>query len=262
MLTSGSVDCWGYGPDGELGNTASANSNFPVAVTGVMHAVRGASYGALSFCGVLTSGAAGCWGDNTDGELGDTSMTSSNSPVAVSQVGGGGSLTGVGSIVSTALFADYSYCALLTSQAVDCWGFGADGELGNNTGAGSDFPVQVSGVGGSGTLGSVASLAYDGGDSYCALLTSQAVDCWGYNTSGELGNNTITTSDFPVAVSGVGGSGTLGSVASLADEGDLAYCAVLTSGAVDCWGYGLDGENGNGIVANSDFPVAVTGIGP
>ena len=32
LLTSGRVDCWGYGPDGELGNGQSNNSNVPVAV--------------------------------------------------------------------------------------------------------------------------------------------------------------------------------------------------------------------------------------
>ena len=50
-----------------------------------------------------------------------------------------------------------------------------------------------------------------------------------------------------MAVEGVGGTGTLTGVTSLVSDGD-GYCALLTSGGVDCWGNGADGELGNGIV--------------
>ena len=36
---------------------------------------------------------------------------------------------------------------------------------------------------------------------FCALLTTSHVDCWGYESDGELGDGTFTTdSDVPVAV--------------------------------------------------------------
>ena len=72
---------------------------------------------------------------------------------------------------------------MLSSGGVDCWGYGADGELGNGifytTGnEGSATPVEVEGVGGTGTLTGVTSLTSDS-DGYCSLLTSGGVDCWG-----------------------------------------------------------------------------------
>ena len=59
------------------------------------------------------------------------------------------------------------------------------------------------------------------GSSYCALLTSGRVDCWGSGGSGELGNGKFYTSGNydsangsakPVAVVSTSGSGTLSGV--------------------------------------------------
>ena len=132
-----------------------------------------------------------------------------------------------------------TYCALLTSGGVDCWGYGYTGQLGDGisyaTGNyGSASPVQVEGVGGTGTLSGVAALAGEsngnGYGSFCALLTSGWVDCWGWGYWGQLGNGTMpSSSDTPVQVVGVGGTGTLSGVAGLTDDGGLSYCAILTS---------------------------------
>ena len=151
-----------------------------------------------------------------------------------------------------------SYCALLTSGGVDCWGSGGSGELGNGQfytsgNYGSAIPVAVVSTSGSGTLSGVASLTSNQnnfGDAYCALLTSGGVDCWGPGGSGELGNGQFYTlgnvgSAIPVAVVSTSGSGTLSGVASLTSNG-IGYCALLTSGGVDCWGYGNHGQLGNG----------------
>jgi hypothetical protein len=35
------------------------------------------------------------------------------------------------------------------------------------------------------------------------------------------------------------------------------FCARLSTSHVDCWGFGGDGELGNGTFADSDVPVAV-----
>ena len=187
-------------------------------------------------------------------------------------------LTSLNGVVSLTT-AGNSNCALLTTGAVDCWGYGNNGELGNGrfysvVKGGSAFGTAVVGVGGSGTLSGVASLASTGGNSeasFCAVLTSGGVDCWGYGEDGELGDGTFYTSghdgsDVPVTVLGVGGNGTLGDVTSLASDGS-GFCALLGSGGVDCWGYGLTGELGDGTFYGSStnngsaVPVAVLGVG-
>ena len=292
LLTSGGVDCWGFGQFGQLGNgtfytSGNKGSAVPVAVKGVggsgtLGGVASLSGDDNGFCALLTSGGVDCWGNGYSGELGNGTLyihghQGSAVPVAVKGVGGSGTLGGVVSLTSDG----YTTCARLTSREADCWGAGQYGELGNGifytsqTVQGSALPVAVKGVGGSGTLGGVASLTSDGGSGLCALLISGKVDCWGADYSGQLGNGTFSEgspngSAVPVAVLGVGGSGTLSDVASLTSEsydGSVGYgsCALLTSGKVDCWGAGFSGQLGNGKFyttgnQGSDIPVAVEGV--
>jgi alpha-tubulin suppressor-like RCC1 family protein len=210
---------------------------------------------------VFSSGGVDCWGYGVDGELGNGTFSSSPdgsaTPVEVVDVGGTGTLSGV----STLIGEGRDSCALLTSGGVDCWGDDADGQLGDGTFAsnpdGSASPVQVQGVGGTGTLSGVASLTGDGDDT-CALLTSGGVDCWGEDHDGELGDGTTSAgSATPVQVQGVGGVGALSDGASLT-SGFGTPCALLTSGGVDCWGLGPYGQLGNGTYDESTTPVEVS----
>ena len=91
----------------------------------------------------------------------------------------------------------YDRCALTSAGAVQCWGYNGDGELGKGTTTNSDIPVPVSGL-----QSGVAAIS-SGGYSACALTSAGAVQCWGYNGYGELGNGTTTSSTTPLMVSGL-----------------------------------------------------------
>ncbi len=81
----------------------------------------------------------------------------------------------------------------------------------------------------------------------CALLVDTNVRCWGnYRSSGGIG------AWKPVAMPGLTGTTQIGA-------GALFGCA-LASGAVKCWGLGLNGQLGNGGILDSYTPVPVTGI--
>ena len=286
-LTSGEVDCWGYGSLGALGNgraysTGNRGSAVPVAVIGVggvgtLGGVAGLTSDDSGYCARLTSTGVDCWGYGGDGELGDGRFANSNGPVAVIRTSGSHTLRGVTGLTAASLSATGvgGYCAVLTSGKVDCWGAGQLDQLGNgkaysSSPGGSSVPVTVKGVGGVGSLSGVASLTSDD-IGYCAVLTSGKADCWGAGSDGELGNGTFANvgSAVPVAVKGVGATGTLGGVASLtadADGNSAGFCARLTSGKADCWGYGIVGELGDGVFYTSGndgsaIPVAVTGLG-
>lgn len=223
-----------------------------------------------SYCALLVNGTVDCWGFNEFGQLGDGKLKTSSRPVRVIGVGGTGLLTGVASLVSGAFGYGDSYCAVLRSGGVDCWGYNADGQLGNGSTSSSDKPVQVKGVGGAGHLLGVTGVQPEI-YSFCAALSSGGAACWGLNSDGELGTGSFSGPDScgalatpcgttPVDVVGVGGSGTVGNIARLTGEG-ASMCALLTTGGVDCWGYGPNGQLGNGSMSDSAVPVVVEGIG-
>ncbi len=156
-------------------------------------------------------------------------------------------LTGVLS-VSSGLFHS---CAVLSGGTIRCWGDSRSVQTRSSNG--SLYPgsraVQVSGIGGVATVSA-------GGFHTCAVLSGGAVECWGDNEQGELGDGTLTNRSVPVAVEGIASA-----VSVSAGGGDLAHtCAVLSGGAVECWGDNEQGELGDGTKTTSLVPVAVSGI--
>ena len=128
-------------------------------------------------------------------------------------------------------------CAVLTSGGVVCWGLNSAGQLGNGSTTNSSTPVAVSGL-----SAGVASIAV-GGSTSCAVLTSGAIKCWGDDSSGQLGDGSPSTnSSTPVSVSGI-------TTGVLVDVSLTHTCAVITGGAVTCWGSGIGAA-----------PVALAGI--
>ncbi len=94
-----------------------------------------------------------------------------------------------------------------------------------------------------------------GVQSTCALLSTGAVDCWGRNGFGQLGDGMNTgpescddgagnyylnfCSRVPVPVSGI-------TNATAIAVGDADACALLGTGEVNCWGENDYGQLGNG----------------
>jgi alpha-tubulin suppressor-like RCC1 family protein len=241
LLGSGGVDCWGRGDGGQTGSGPGGGGSWvpsPVVGIGGTGTLSGAtSLVALNsgFCAILDTGSVSCWGGNSFGELGDGSTTERDAPVRVLDVTGGGYLSGVASLVAFGDSARETVCAVLSDGGVDCWGSNGNGQLGNGTTTSSLSPVPVLGVGGGGLLTEVTSLTASSSGTVCALLSSTGVDCWGNNDYGQLGDGSTTDANTPVEVVDAAGSGTLAGVTSMA-VAYRTFCAVLSSGGVDCWG--------------------------
>ncbi|WP_436640880.1 Ig-like domain repeat protein [Microbaculum sp. FT89] len=139
-------------------------------------------------------------------------------------------------------------CAVTASGGARCWGSNSFGKLGVGPAGDQTTPVPVSGLS-SGVAAIVA-----GTNHTCALTEGGAVLCWGANGFGELGDGTTIDRNVPVAVSGLSGG-----VKAIA-AGGYHSCAVLTTGAVRCWGRNVNGAIGDGTTTDRHVPAAVAGL--
>jgi len=89
----------------------------------------------------------------------------------------------------------------------------------------------------------------------CAVTDTGALECWGANAQGRLGDGTTIDRPTPVGVVGLDGG-----VASVA-TGLRHACALTTNGAAKCWGHNDTGQLGDGSTNDSAVPVDVVGLG-
>jgi alpha-tubulin suppressor-like RCC1 family protein len=88
LKSNGGIRCWGYDNAGQLGDGGTANQNKPVAVTGLDNGMAGVAAGGSHTCVITGDGGVKCWGDNSFGQLGNGTRTSSFTPVDVTGLGG------------------------------------------------------------------------------------------------------------------------------------------------------------------------------
>jgi RHS repeat-associated protein len=239
MTNTGTVKCWGNNYFGQLGNGTTINSTTPVTVSGLTSGMIAVAAGALHTCALTNTGAVKCWGYNNRGQLGNGTTIDSSTPVVVS---------GLTSGVIAVTAGGYHTCALINTGAVKCWGYNVYGQLGNGATINSSTPVAVSGLT-SGVIAIETGILHT-----CALTSTGAVKCWGYNYSGQLGNGTKNNSSIPVEVSGL-----VSGVMAIA-TGVSHTCALTNTGAVKCWGLNNYGQLGDGTYYNSSTPIVVSGL--
>ncbi len=241
--------CWGFNGDGQLGMGLDVGGSGPVFATPQPMAVAGAltfsllNGGAYHTCGLTLSSNPYCWGKNIDGRLGAASAgTTANAPAHVDG----------GQVFGSIRAGGAHTCSLTQGGRVNCWGANGEGQVGVVLGGiitsdsltfGSPVPVMPA---------TIFSNVSAGGLHSCALTSTGAPWCWGYNTSGQLGNGTSTGSTFPVLVSG---GLTLVSITT-----GLAHsCGLTAAGAAWCWGTNANGELGDGTILLRTTPVLVSG---
>jgi alpha-tubulin suppressor-like RCC1 family protein len=142
---------------------------------------------------------------------------------------------------------DYHSCAVTTDNRAYCWGFNGNGQLGDGTTTDRHTPVAVAG----GLRFHAISTGYG---STCGVTTDYRAYCWGDNVLGHLGDGTTTRRLTPVAVVG-------GHRFRQVDVYSEHACAVSypDPGRAYCWGWGGQGQLGNGSTANHSTPVPVSG---
>ena len=255
---------WGQNTYGQLGDNSVTNRLLPVNVltTGALSgktviAVAAGNVHSLALC---SDGTLAAWGYNGSGQLGNNGTTNSSVPVAVNKAG---VLAGK-TVVAMAVGGSHSL-ALCSDGTLAAWGYNTSGQLGNNSTANSIVPVAVNKASGvSALFGKTIVAVAAGGAHSLALCSDGTVAAWGYNTNGQLGNNTVCDSSVAVAVNmaGVLAGKTVIAVAA----GCYHSLALCSDGTVAAWGYNYHGELGDGTALTTNpygklAPVAVNATG-
>jgi alpha-tubulin suppressor-like RCC1 family protein len=264
---NGTVWCWGATEHGQLGNgdSASTYSTDPVRVAGISTAIAvtsgGTSFGCCggggftSFhCALLRVGSVVCWGDVPGRPVTPKPVTMFGISQAIAVAGGG-----------------RHACALLASGSIQCWGANDHGQLGDGSMMDSAELATVVGIEDATAIGLSSSFS----DFSCAVLSSGTVKCWGAYSA--VVGATIQTSSTPISIPS---SGTTASDATGEDQACVALpdgrvqcccgehpvvlttvpnlppsstvsvglrhaCALLSDGAIKCWGHNGWGELGS-----------------
>jgi alpha-tubulin suppressor-like RCC1 family protein len=240
IADDGSVWCWGFQLSGELGQSTNTTHDTPQRV--FMPAGETVVDLAMAYehtCAVLDTGAITCWGSNTFGQFG-------NGTTAPSSTTGSASTPfllepGVRAIDIAA--GSRSTCAVGDQGAVYCWGYNADGRLGDGTTTDRFTPGPLVPA-----PSRPAVQVTVGVQHACALLDDGTMGCWGANTYGQVGDGTTEQRLSPVVVA----PGTIGQSITTSI---YTTCAVLPDGGVTCWGRNHRGQVGDGTTTDRTSPV-------
>lgn len=265
LCSDGTLYAWGSNSVGQLGNGTTTSGVQPVAVdqTGVLAgktvvSICSGSSHSLVLC---SDGTLVAWGANL-GALGNNSTASSSVPVLVTTAG----TVLEGKTISALAAGNATSFALCTDGTLAAWGSNYNGQLGINSTTSSLVPVAVATQGTALQDKTVTAIA--AGDFHALALCSDGkVVAWGQNFTGQLGNNSTTSSLVAVAVatSGTALQGkTVKAIAAGQFENSLALC---TDGTIAAWGDNTFGQLGKGTTpvgsagGSSSAPVKVTSTG-
>ena len=282
VTPAGEIHAWGLNANGQLGNNTVTQSQIPINIskvaagsiynTGTIKTIVAITNGASHTIALDSTGQIHAWGLNTNGQLGNNTLTQSQIPINISTVATGSIYNGGGvnikTIVAIATGASYTL-GLDSAGQIHAWGLNTNGQLGNNTLTQSQIPINISTV----ATGSI----YNGGviKTIVAIIAGAAhtlaldstgqVHAWGANASGQLGNNTLsgnsgTNQTIPINISTIISSSLYNKTIVTIAAGNQHNIAIDSTGQIHAWGYNGQGQLGNITTTNSPIPINISTI--
>jgi alpha-tubulin suppressor-like RCC1 family protein len=190
IKTDGTLWTWGRNTNGPLGDNTTTQRNTPVTTFAGGTNWKQVSCGnGYTTAAIKTDGTLWTWGRNTYGPLGDNTTTDRSTPVTTFAGGTNWKQVSCGSEHTAAIKTDGT---LWTWGRNNLFEFVPLGCLGDNTTTTRSTPVTT-------FAGGTNWKQVSGGQSYTAAIkTDGTLWTWGYNSNGNLGNNTTTTRSTPV----------------------------------------------------------------
>jgi alpha-tubulin suppressor-like RCC1 family protein len=243
IIEDGTAWCWGNDTNGQLGNGATTGDQVsPTRVSDPGPWMQiGAAYN--HSCGLKTDGSVWCWGRDNSGQLGTGGgSVGQTSPVAVTSTLPWSKISIRGNIS----------CGIKVDGSAWCWGYGANGAIGNGSNGNADVPTQVSG-------GYLWTDIGADDEQVVGIQKDGSLWFWGTNTAGALYTNLYPTgSTVPVKALDPG------PWIKVFRKGAGVACALKADGSLWCWGDQNLGTVGNGVATATtiSIPTRVIDAGP
>jgi hypothetical protein len=241
----GTLWCWGSNAGGQLGLGPGGSWMVPAPtqVTSLGTTVVEVTAGTNHTCARKQDGTVWCWGYNDVGQVGDGTTMRRPDPVQVTDLG----------MTTVEIDAGFDHtCARKQNGELWCWGMNADGRLGDGSITTPRVrPVQT-------MVGMRVTQVGPGGFHSCAVALDASLWCWGYNSTGELGNGAYSTTptSTPIQVT------TLGTTVAKVVAGRQSTCARTLDSKVYCWGDNGWGQVGDGTtMQDPNIPKEVIALG-
>jgi alpha-tubulin suppressor-like RCC1 family protein len=244
IKTDGTLWLWGvncyFTSLGQLGNNSTINQSSPVQTVSTGNNWKQVSLGASHSAAIKTDGTLWLWGGGGSGRLGNLATTNRSSPVQTVTTGTNWKQVSLGGEHSA---------AIKTDGTLWLWGYGCQGQLGNNSTVNQSSPVQTISTG---TNWKQVSLNYRHS---AAIKTDGTLWLWGCGGDGKLGNDSTINQSSPVQTVSTGTNW------KQVSSGSSHSAAVKTDGTLWLWGDGGSGLLGNNSTINQSSPVQTVSTG-
>jgi len=237
IKTNGTLWTWGSNQFGQLGdNTSTFAKSSPVQTVGFATNWSKVSVGRNHVGAIKTDNTLWVWGNNTDGQLGDNTVTNRSSPIQTVTFGTNWNFVSCG---------NYHTLATKTDGTLWAWGRNYKGCLGEGTITHRSSPIQTIAYGTN--WNNIAA-----GINSIATKTDGTLWVWGNNSNSQLGDTTLLHRSSPIQTVAFGNTW------SKVGGGDSYYLATKTDGTLWAWGNNGFGTSplGDGTVGgNRSYPI-------
>jgi alpha-tubulin suppressor-like RCC1 family protein len=189
IKTDGTLWSWGFNAYGQLGDGTITHRSSPVQTTAFGTTWKQVSCGYKHTTAIKQDGTVWSWGLNTNGQLGDGTITHRSSPVQTTAFGTTWKIVSSSGLHTVAIKTDGTFWS---------WGQNANGQLGDGTLTHRSSPVQTT------AFGINWKLCSGGYKTTAAIKTDGTLWSWGFNAYGQLGDGTITHRSSPVQTTAFG----------------------------------------------------------
>ncbi len=240
---AGKAYCWGYNFFGEMGVDRQDPGHVHFPVPEAVHTdvrFRSMHKGRYKTCGGDTDGLPWCWGTNDNGQLG---ISTREEPIGGSAVP---MPVAADEVAQLTLGGSHS-CAISVEGDTYCWGFGAEGALGNGGTEAQWTPALIEGH----TFTKITAGEYH----TCALDEAGVAWCWGANFLGQLGNGAERdgVNLGELAENALEPARVLGDHVFVDIDATNHTCALTADGETWCWG-----NNQLGHIADPELGMEIT----